>query len=185
MTLSRRACLAAAALALVPPVGAPENKPGGGTIIASQAALAAPADGQLALLVAASIVIQPLLQVHQRSCMWRTTLSACARGSRAAAPCRPRREPFVRGHPADQRVQIGSGLGPEIGTVLQQGPAQPLERLVAALFDAPGLFDRRDRMPDHVELVDVTRALGRCSSHAPMKAGDMSMLTDSIVSGGQ
>jgi tripartite-type tricarboxylate transporter receptor subunit TctC len=38
-----------------------DNKPGGGTVIATQAALAAPADGQTLLLVAASFVVQPQL----------------------------------------------------------------------------------------------------------------------------
>lgn len=38
-----------------------DNKPGGGTVIGTQTALAAPADGQTLLLVAASFVVQPLL----------------------------------------------------------------------------------------------------------------------------
>ncbi|MGJ7530601.1 Bug family tripartite tricarboxylate transporter substrate binding protein [Variovorax sp. GB1P17] len=38
-----------------------DNKPGGGTVIGSQAALAAPADGNTLLLVAASFVIMPQL----------------------------------------------------------------------------------------------------------------------------
>lgn len=38
-----------------------ENRPGGGTVIGTQAALAAPSNGQTLLLVAASFVIQPRL----------------------------------------------------------------------------------------------------------------------------
>lgn len=38
-----------------------DNKPGGGAVIGTQAALAAPADGQTLLLMAASFVIQPQL----------------------------------------------------------------------------------------------------------------------------
>lgn len=38
-----------------------DNRPGGGTVIGTQAAAAAPADGQTLLVVAASFVIQPLL----------------------------------------------------------------------------------------------------------------------------
>ena len=38
-----------------------DNKPGGGTVIGTQAALVAPADGQTVLFVAASFVIQPQL----------------------------------------------------------------------------------------------------------------------------
>jgi hypothetical protein len=64
-------------------------------------------------------------------------------------------------HLGDQRVQIGSRLGLELGRVLEQSPAHALEGLVGALLDAAHLVHRRAGVADDVELVKGDASIGQ------------------------
>ena len=64
-------------------------------------------------------------------------------------------------HLGDQGVQISSGLGFELGRVLEQSPAHALEGLVGALLDPAHLVHCRAGMADNVELVKGDARVGQ------------------------
>ena len=61
----------------------------------------------------------------------------------------------------DQGVEVGSAFVGQAGTVLEQGPAQPFEARVGALFEASHLVDSGRRMGDDVELVEGNSGVGQ------------------------
>ena len=66
-----------------------------------------------------------------------------------------------RGQPGDERVQIGAGSEREARAILQERPAQALERGVALLLDAPGAIHGVVGAPDDMKLVEGDPGVGQ------------------------
>jgi len=71
----------------------------------------------------------------------------------------------------DHGVELGSAFVGQAGVVLEQGPAQPFEARVGALFEAPHLVDSGGGVGATWYLSKVMRAFCKCLVTPLMKAG--------------
>src|SRR5437763_10950756 len=76
----------------------------------------------------------------------------------------PRRA--LGGSLGDQGVEIGATFVGEAIAILEQGPAQPFEAGVGALFEPPHLVDGVGGMGHDVELVEGDAGIGQMLPHA-------------------